>query len=81
LLTLQGKFAEAVAYFDELIESNPEMGKAYAERGRAKNELGDKEGAFADLKKAIELNPTGEEAQRFNGQHSNFNNLNKGGIY
>ena len=68
LLTQEGKCQEAIQYFDELIE----MSKAYSERGRAKNTLGDTKGAFADLKKAIELDPHGEEAQRFNGQHSNF---------
>lgn len=81
LLIAQEKIDEAIRYFDEMIESNPEMAKAYAERGRAKNQKGDKAGAFEDLKKSIELNPEGEEAQKFNGQHSNFDNLYKGGIF
>ena len=40
----------------------------------AKNLKGDKEGAFEDLKKSIELNPEGEEAKKFEGQHANFEN-------
>ena len=46
-----------------------------------KNLKGDKVGAFEDLKKSIELNPTGDEAMRLEGQHSNFDNLYKGGIF
>ena len=56
------------------MEIKPDFAKAYAERGRAKNLKGDKEGAFEDLKKSIELNPEGEEAKKFEGQHANFEN-------
>ena len=63
------------------IDLMPEFAKAYAERGRAKNLKGDKEGAFSDLKKSIELNPESDEAKLMNGEHSNFDNLYKGGIY
>lgn len=80
LLISGGKPDEAVAFFDEAIETLPESGKIYAERGRAKNLLGDKEGAFEDLKKALELNPDGEEARRLEGEH-NFDNLYKGAIF
>ncbi len=66
---------------DEAIETNPSFAKAYSERGRAKNLKGDKTGAFEDLKKSLELNPEGEEAQKMNGQHSNFDNMYKGGIF
>lgn len=81
LLISEGKCDEAIAFFDEAIEMTPEFAKAYAERGRAKNQKGDKAGALDDLKKAIELNPEGEEAQKFNGQHANFNDMYKGGIF
>ena len=81
LMTEQGKLDEAIAYFDELIADEPNFSKAYGERGRVRNLKGDKQGALEDLKKAIELNPNGEEAQRMNGQHTNFNNLYQGGIY
>ena len=80
-MTEQGKLDEAIAYFDELIADEPNFSKAYGERGRVRNLKGDKQGALEDLKKAIELNPNGEEAQRMNGQHTNFNNLYQGGIY
>lgn len=81
LLISEEKYDEAVGFFDEAIDTNPSFAKAYAERGRAKNLKGDKAGAFEDLKKAIELNPEGEEARKFDGQHSNFDNLYKGGIF
>ena len=81
LLIAQNKLDEAIAFFDEMIENTPDFAKAYAERGRAKNLKGDKKGAFEDLKKSIELNPEGEEAKLVEGQHSNFDNLYKGGIF
>ena len=65
---------EAIAFFDDAIDIKSDFAKAYAERGRAKNLKGDKEGAFEDLKKSIELNPEGEEAKKFEGQHANFEN-------
>ena len=64
LLIEQKKYDEAIAFFDEAIETNPSFAKAYSERGRAKNLKGDKTGAFEDLKKSLELNPEGEEARR-----------------
>lgn len=80
LLITKELLDEAIAFFDEAIEIKPDFAKAYAERGRAKNLKGDKEGAFEDLKKSIELNPEGEEAKKFEGQHD-FNNMYKGGIF
>ncbi|MEG1749765.1 MAG: tetratricopeptide repeat protein [Tannerellaceae bacterium] len=81
LLISCGKLTEAIVFFDEAIEMNPEFAKAYAERGRAKNLSGNKDAAFADLKKAIELNPEGEEAKKLDGQHTNFDDMYKGGIF
>lgn len=81
LLIAENKLDEAITFFDEIIENSPTLGKAYAERGRAKNLKGDKQGAFEDLKKSIELNPDGEEAKKVEGVHSNFDNLYKGGIF
>ena len=74
LLITKNLLDEAIVFFDEAIEIKPDFAKAYAERGRAKNLKGDKEGAFEDLKKSIELNPEGEEAKKFEGQHANFEN-------
>ncbi len=81
ILIAENKLDEAIAFFDDIIENSPTLGKAYAERGRAKNLKGDKQGAFEDLKKSIELNPEGEEAKKIEGVHSNFDNLYKGGFY
>ncbi|MCD8265468.1 MAG: tetratricopeptide repeat protein [Tannerellaceae bacterium] len=80
LLKLE-KTTEAIAFYDEIIEIHPDFAKAYAERGRAKNMQGDKEGALEDLKKSLELDPQGENAQKFEGKHANFDDLYKGGIF
>ena len=63
LLITQERLDEAITFFNEAIDLKPDFGKAYAERGRAKNLKGDKDGAFEDLKKSIELNPEGDEAR------------------
>ena len=81
LLITQERQDEAITFFDEAIDLKPDFAKAYAERGRAKNLKGDKEGAFEDLKKSIELNPEGDEARKLEGQHTNFNDMYKGGIF
>lgn len=47
-------YAKSVAAFTKALESK-EIGWVYADRGRAKVLLGDKEGALADFTKAIEL--------------------------
>ena len=81
LLIAGGLADEAITLFDEAIEMRPDFARAYAERGRAKNIKGDKDGAFEDLKKSIELNPDGEMAKRIEGEHCNFDDLYKGGIF
>ena len=57
LLITQGRLDEAITFFDEAIDLKPDFGKAYAERGRAKNLKGDKEGAFEDLQKIHRTEP------------------------
>ena len=57
---------KAIELFDEAIELKPE---------RAKLMKGDKNGSVEDLKKALELNPEGEEAQKINGKFSNFEDM------
>lgn len=37
--------------------------------------LGDQKGSFEDMKKAIELNPEGEEARKLEGKFSNFEEM------
>lgn len=81
LLITQERLDEAITFFNEAIDLKLDFGKAYAERGRAKNLKGDKDGAFEDLKKSIELNPEGDEARKLEGQHTNFNDMYKGGIF
>ena len=70
LFITQKKLTEAISLFDEAIELNPNFGKAYHERGRAKLLNGDKDGSIEDMKKALEINP--KEGENVNGQ---FNNL------
>ena len=77
----EGEYAEAIKALDEIIENNPEFVKAYELRGQVKDLRGDKAGAFEDLKKAVELDPKGDIAQKMNGQHSNFDNLYQGGLF
>lgn len=77
LLTRQKRYDEAIAVYDEAVEHNEQFAKAYAGRGRAKREMGDEEGALADLKISAELEPEGEAAP---GQ-ANFDDMYKGGIF
>ena len=81
LLAVENKLQEAEDFLTESLETLPDAAALYAERGRIRNLRGDKKGAFDDVKKSIELNPQGEMAQLCNGQHSNFDNLYKGGIF
>ncbi len=80
LITLKRE-DEAIHFLSDAIETQPAFAQAYAERGRAKNQKGDKDGAFEDMKKAIELNPEGDMARKLEGSHSNFDNLYQGGIF
>lgn len=77
----QEMYDEAISFFDDAIEIKNDFAKAYSERGRAKYLKGDKKASAEDMKKALELNPDGEEAQKLEGQLTNFNDMYKGGIY
>ena len=81
LLIKQGKPAEAADLFTDAIELKPDFAKAFAERGRAYKLLGKSKEALEDLKQAIELDPQGEEAKKIEGQHTNYDDMYKGGIF
>lgn len=81
LLITQGRLDEAVMFFGEVIELKPDFAKAYAERGRAKELLGDKEGAVEDMKKFKELGSSDEGTEGKDGEGTNFNDMYKGGIF
>lgn len=53
----EGKPHEAIAMYDEAIKLNPEFLMAYNNRGVAKTDIYDYEGAFEDYSKAISINP------------------------
>lgn len=72
-----GQPDEAVALFDEAIELKPDFAQAYKERGRARLMQGDKNGSLEDMKKAMELNPEGEDTRAINGTYSNFEDMYK----
>lgn len=75
------KYDEAISFFDEAIEIKEDFAQAYSERGRAKYLKGDKKASAEDMKKALELNPHGEEARKFEGEIKNFGEMYQGGIY
>ena len=52
--------AKAVSLLDKSIALEPEYMEAYARRGLAKSELGEREAAFDDLTAAIRLRPLAE---------------------
>lgn len=68
------EYAQAIATLDEALEIN-EKAQLYQLRGKLKMDSGDKEGALADMKKALELNP--ESENRISGHFDNFDTLYK----
>ena len=57
----EGKYAEAISWFDRAIESDPGMAYAWHDRGVCLRELGKNEEALRNFDKAVELLPTDEE--------------------
>jgi DNA-binding response OmpR family regulator len=57
----EGKYAEAITWFDRAIESDPSMGFAWHDRGVCLRELGKDEEALKNFDKAVELLPNEEE--------------------
>lgn len=72
--TRKKEYAQAIATLDEALEIN-EKAQLYQLRGKLKMDSGDKEGALADMKKALELNP--ESENRISGHFDNFDTLYK----
>lgn len=68
------EYAQAIATLDEALEIN-EKAQLYQLRGKLKMDSGDKEGALADMKKSLELNP--ESENRISGHFDNFDTLYK----
>ncbi len=81
MLIKEDRPEEAIELLNEMIELKPDFAKAYSERSKAKELLGDKDGALEDYKKAEELNPNNIEVDKQSGQETNFDNMYKGGIY
>ncbi|MFQ9020839.1 MAG: hypothetical protein ACLR6J_04790 [Parabacteroides merdae] len=82
LLITQERLDEAITCFDEAIDLKPDFGKAYAERGRAK-EPERRQGwrSFEDPEKVHRtLNPESGE-RKLEGQHAISNDMHKGGIF
>ena len=57
----EGKYAEAISFFDRAIESDPTMAFAWHDRGVCLLELGKDEEALRNFDKAVELLPAEEE--------------------
>ena len=70
----QKQSERAIELFDEAIELKPDFAQAYHERGGAKLMQGDKEGAVADMQKAMEL---GQSMEHIEGSYSNFEEMYK----
>jgi tetratricopeptide (TPR) repeat protein len=56
-----GRYADALAAFDEAIRQQPGLAPAYTNRGAARARLGDFDGARADFARALELSPRDAE--------------------
>lgn len=50
-----GDYVEAMAYYTQALQLNPHSASAYYNRGEVRSKLGDKNGAIADLKKAVDI--------------------------
>ena len=62
----KGNHQKAISYFDQVIKTNPFCAVAFRERGQIKLALGDKDGADADMRSLLELEP--QRAEGVNGE-------------
>ena len=67
IFSLEGKYEEAIVYYNKAIELDPNYTDAYNGREKAKNDLGKYEEAIKDYDKAIELNPNNSSAYNDRG--------------
>lgn len=66
VLTAQKRVADAIAIYDKAIEANPFCIAALKGRGALRLSIGDKEGATADMRQLLEVDPTALD--HLNGQ-------------
>ena len=62
----KGEHEQAIDYYNKVIESNPFSMVALKERGAIKMNVGDKDGAEADMRTLMELNP--DKVNEVNGE-------------
>ncbi len=62
VILVQGDFFKAIEYYNKALELNSKYAKAYANRGKAKQELKEYDEAIKDYDKALGLNPKLVEA-------------------
>ncbi len=55
----KGNHEKAIEYYDQVVKANPFHAAAFKERGAVRLAIGDKEGAEADMRSYLELNPEG----------------------
>lgn len=58
----EGKFDEAITYYNKAIDTNAKLVEAYYNRSIAYSKKGDDDQAISDLNKTIELNPNHDKA-------------------
>lgn len=59
----QGNYKGGVSDYDKALQYDPSDAFSWNNRGQARLRLGDKQGAIADLRRALELKPDLESAQ------------------
>ena len=70
---LDGKFREAISFFNEALKLNPNNESAYNVRGWSRRNLKELYNAISDFKKAIELEP--DNANHYDGLGCVYNDL------
>ena len=63
----RGKYEQAIAYYDEAIDIDPDDAQTYFLRGLAKEENEQHEDAIVDFDKAININPNNAESYHWRG--------------